>query len=219
MSSRDQIIQRMARIYREEQGSADIDLSSFAEYLISHGVKPPTAPTARELMAKAAKRALTGTSANVSLPDQINRSSCAYQLKRSTFLLAGSLDVSLGRSPCLKQDIRRDQVTGRPYHGWQAVPHSNDARTGQLSFTYIDTDEAPREPMKNALLLKVSMMIDDGVQVTFDAEHWNRVNPEDEPIVVDELLDLRDQVQWRVASRDDEGIDDDGGGDPDSRSV
>jgi len=180
MASRDQIIQRMARVYREEQGSADIDLSSFAEYLIRNGVKPPPAPTTRELMAKAAKRAL-------------------------------------------KQDIRRDQVTGRPYHGWQAVPHGKDARTGQLSFTYIDADEAPREPMKTALLLKVSMMIDDGVQVTFDAEHWNRVNPKEDPIVVDELLDLRDQVQWRVASRDEESIDDDGGegsgGDLESPSV
>ena len=167
MASREQIIQRMARIYREEQGSADIDLPSFADYLIRNGVRPPTTPTERELMAKAAKRAL-------------------------------------------KQDIRRDEVTGRPYHGWQAVPQGKDARTGQLSFTYIDADEAPREPMKKALLLKVSMMIDDGVQVTFDAEHWNRVNSKEDPIVVDELLDLRDQVQWRVAARDDDGIDDDG---------
>lgn len=66
-------------------------------------------------------------------------------------------------------------MTGRRYHGCQAVPHGKDARTGQLSFTCIDADEAPRELMKNALLLKVSMMIDDGVQVAFDAEHWNRV--------------------------------------------
>lgn len=178
MASRDQIIQRMARIYKEEHSSADIDLQSFADWLISHGVQPPPAPTQRELMAKAAKRAL-------------------------------------------KQDVRHDEVTGRPYHGWQAVPHGKDARTGQLSFTYVDADDAQREPMKKALLLKVSMMVDDGVQVTFDAEHWNRINPKEDPIEVDELLDLRDQVEWRIAARSEESTesedddDNDGGMNPD----
>lgn len=126
----------------------------------------------------------------------------------------------------LKHEIRKDEVTGRPYHGWQAVPQ-RDAATGQLSFTYIDTDNAPREPMQKALIIRVSGMIDDGVQVTYDAEHWNRINPTEPPIEVDEMLDLRDQVEWRIAARAGESADGDdgeggdggndgGGGDPDA---
>jgi hypothetical protein len=177
MASRDQIIQRLARIYREEHGVADIDPLAFAAYLLENGVRPPPAPTPLELMAKAAKRAL-------------------------------------------KQEVRRDDVTGRPYHGWQAVPQSDPA-TGQLKFSYFDTDDAPREPMLKALVIRVGQMIDDGVQVTFDAEHWNRVNPQEAPLEVEEMMDLREQVQWRIAARD-QGVDDDGdggeGGDPDPAS-
>jgi len=150
MATRDQIIQRLARLYREEYEVDEIDPPIFADYLISKGVKPPPMPTTRDLMAKAAKRAL-------------------------------------------KHEVRRDEMTGRPYHGWQAVPKNKDAETGQLSFSYVDTDDAPREPM----------MVDDGVQVTFDAEHWNRVNPDKAPISVEELLDLREQVQWRIQGEED----------------
>lgn len=172
MASRDQIIQRLARMYREEHDVADIDPLTFADYLIKSGVKLPPPPTDLELMAKAAKRAL-------------------------------------------KMEVRRDQVTGRPYHGYQAVPQERNPVTGQLQFRYYDTDDAPREPMHKALLSRVSGMVDDGVRVSFDAEHWNRINPTEEPLKVDELFDLREQVEWRIASRMDEGsdVDDGDGGD------
>jgi len=58
MASRDQIIQRFARMYRDETNSADIDLSKFANYLITHGVTPPPVPSEQDLMARAARRAL-----------------------------------------------------------------------------------------------------------------------------------------------------------------
>lgn len=168
MPSRDQIIQSLARMYREETDSSDIDLARFADYLIAQGVRPPPIPTGRELMAKAAKRAL-------------------------------------------KQEIRRDSTTGNPYHGWHAVPQGKDQATGQLSFTYVDIDDAPREPMQKALVLRVGMMVDDGVQVTFDAQHWNSINPTEEPINVEEMMDLRDPVQWRINAN---APDDDGEGEP-----
>lgn len=161
MATKDQIIQRFARIYREEYGVDEIDTNAFADYLISKGLKPPPMPTARELMAKAAKRAL-------------------------------------------KHEVRHDELTGHPYHGWHAVPKNRDAQTGQLMFSYVDIDDAPRDPMLKALTLRVSMMVDDGVQVTFDAEHWTRVNPDKAPISVEELLDLREQVQWRIQGQEDE---------------
>lgn len=154
MPSRDQLIQKMARNYREENDIDEIDVGKFAEYLIKHGMKPPPAPTAQDLMAKAARHAL-------------------------------------------KQEIRKDSATGRPYHAWHAVPQGKNS-DGQLVFSYIDIDDAPREPMRKALGQRISQMVDDGVQVAYDAQHWNRINPSEEPIQVQEMLDLRDQVEWRI---------------------
>ena len=161
MASRDQIIQRLARTYREETGSEDIDLAKFADYLIQQGLTPPRVPSQRDLMAKAAKTAL-------------------------------------------KHEIRRDNATGHPYRGWHAVPRGTDKEPGQMLFSYVDIDDAPRLPMAKALALRVSAMVDDGVQVSFDAEHWNRLHPTEEPISVDEMLDLRDQVEWRKNARVDD---------------
>ncbi|RKH86921.1 hypothetical protein D7Y21_19975 [Corallococcus sp. AB045] len=161
MASREQIIQKLARMYREETGSEDIDPVKFADYLIKQGLTPPRVPSQRELMAKAAKAAL-------------------------------------------KHEIRKDSATGRPYRGWHAVPRGTDKDSGQTLFSYYDIDDAPRLPMEKALALRVSAMVDDGVQVSFDAEHWNRINPNEQPITVDEMLDLRDQVEWRKNARDDE---------------
>ena len=166
MSSR-QVIQRLARQYREQTGSSNIDPLKFAAYLISQGVKPPRVPTELELMARTAKNAL-------------------------------------------KHEIRVDSATNKPYRGWHAVPTGEDRETGQRIFSYYDIDDAERLPMQKALALRVSGMIDDGVQLSLDAEHWNRINPAEEPISVDEMMsDIPDQVQWRKNARfEDDDLDD-----------
>lgn len=138
-----------------------------------------------------------------------------YLIKSGVKLPPPPTDIELmakAAKRALKMEVRRDSETGRPYHAYQAVPQERDKVTGQLQFRYYDTDDAPREPMHKALLSRVSGMVDDGVRVSFDAEHWNRINPTEEPINVQELFDLREQVEWRIASRMDEGVD---GGDDD----
>ncbi|MDR5728843.1 MAG: hypothetical protein RB191_15585 [Terriglobia bacterium] len=46
-------------------------------------------------------------------------------------------------------------------------------------------------------------MIGDGVQLTLDLDHWNRINPTEEPI--DLPMDLTLDIQIRQAADDDEG--------------
>ena len=45
-------------------------------------------------------------------------------------------------------------------------------------------------------------MVGDGLQLSLDVDHWNSINPEDEPIVVP--LDFTEDVEWRKNSPDDE---------------
>ena len=38
-------------------------------------------------------------------------------------------------------------------------------------------------------------MIGDGLQLTLDADHWNRIHPAEKPIQIP--LDFHDDVEWR----------------------
>ncbi|MFP2961857.1 hypothetical protein ACLEPN_29690 [Myxococcus sp. 1LA] len=164
MARQEQIIQRLARQYRREHGVDSVDPEKFADYLIKHGVTPPKVPSARELMARVARRAL-------------------------------------------KHEVRRDKVSGQPYRGWHPVPAGKNS-DGQMIFAYFDIDDAPRHAMEKAVALRINSMVNDGVQVARDAAHWNRINPEEQPLAVQELLDLRDPVEWRMNADDDQSDDD-----------
>jgi hypothetical protein len=67
----------------------------------------------------------------------------------------------------------------------------------EMVFVFVDTDKATREEMEKSIVLRVGGMVDDGVRLTYDIEHWNRVNPSEAPLDVQPNLDLRDQVEWR----------------------
>jgi hypothetical protein len=91
-----------------------------------------------------------------------------------------------------REEIRTDKATGRPYrvnHVYQAF------RDGEQLHLWVDIDEAPREPIVKSLQMRREQMVGDAVQLSFDAEHWNRINPEQEPIVPE--LDFGPDVEWR----------------------
>ena len=101
-----------------------------------------------------------------------------------------------------RQDIRKDEVTGQPYRKYHAVPMEDPQPGDQLRFYYFDIERAPRGRMVKALGMRKEQMIDNGVHITLDADHWNRINPEDEPIQIP--MDLTDPIEWRKnAPRDD----------------
>ena len=45
-------------------------------------------------------------------------------------------------------------------------------------------------------------MVGDGVQLTFDADHWNSIHPDEEPI--DIPMDFVPDVEWRKNAPDED---------------
>jgi hypothetical protein len=55
---------------------------------------------------------------------------------------------------------------------------------------WVDIDEAPRGPMHASLTMRREQIVGDITQLSFDAEHWNRINPEQEPIPIEKDFGL-----------------------------
>jgi len=103
-------------------------------------------------------------------------------------------------SSAAREEIRRDEVTGKPYRANLAVTTWQGA--SQLTL-WTDIDVAPRSVAHRSFQQRREQMIGDAVQLTFDVMHWNRINEVEDPIEMP--LDLTDDVQWRInAPGDDE---------------
>jgi hypothetical protein len=96
----------------------------------------------------------------------------------------------------LREEVRYDKKTRLPYRAYQAVPNGVN-KHGQVYF-WIDSDTADRAPMFKALQKRREGIVDDAVALDLDAEHWNNVNPNAEPIVMQ--LDFTFDVEWRKNS-------------------
>jgi hypothetical protein len=88
-------------------------------------------------------------------------------------------------------EIRHDRDTGNPYRVNHAFPKR--AQTGQLSFSWIDIDNPNTKPtsMRASLVMRREQMVDDGLQLTFDMEHWNSIRPESDHIRAADGFDVR----------------------------
>lgn len=100
-------------------------------------------------------------------------------------------------SKAAREEIRRDAKTGRPYRANHAFPIKQGAT--QL-YLWIDIDSAPRYPMHKSLVNRREQIVGDVVQLTFDAEHWNNIHPDEDPIVLP--ADFTDDVEWRLNGED-----------------
>ena len=89
-----------------------------------------------------------------------------------------------------RQEINKDKATNRAYRVNHAIPDP----TGQYSL-WIDIDEAPRKHMHKSLVNRREQMVGDGLQLTLDADHWNRINPNKAPIQLP--MDFTQDVEWR----------------------
>lgn len=92
-------------------------------------------------------------------------------------------------SAALREETRIDEATGEAYranHVYTVV------RDGSQLNLWVDIDEASREPMHASLTMRREQIVGDICQLTFDADHWNRINPHEEPIQIepDFALDL-----------------------------
>ncbi len=93
-----------------------------------------------------------------------------------------------------------DAVTGKPYRVYQAVPQQSG---GQFNlFYYIDIDEATRTQMLKSCVHRREQMVSDGLQLTFDMDHWNRIHLDEEAISLP--MDISPDIEWRKAADDDD---------------
>ncbi len=80
-----------------------------------------------------------------------------------------------------RTETREDPETGQAYR----VNHMYVVTRGEDQYhLWVDIDEAPRGPMHASLTMRREQIVGDITQLTFDAEHWNRVNPAQDPIEV-----------------------------------
>lgn len=102
----------------------------------------------------------------------------------------------------LRQEIRRDKKTNRPYRANHAVPHTT--KDGQTVFWWIDIDDSETTPdsFRKSAVMRREQMVDDGLQLSLDLDHWNSIRPESDQM---EMLpwDLTMDIEIRRASLDD----------------
>jgi hypothetical protein len=98
-------------------------------------------------------------------------------------------------SRAAREVVRKDGKTGRSYRAYHAFKPDGQ----QLTF-WVDIDKAPRKYMHKSAIQRREQVVGDVVQLYLDLEHWNRVNPREEPIVMP--TDYTDDVNWRLAAPD-----------------
>lgn len=92
-----------------------------------------------------------------------------------------------------REQIAHDDVTGQPYRVNHALPVR--MKDGKQFHLWIDIDEAERGPMLKSLVNRREQMVGDGLQLTFDQDHWNRLHDDEQPI--DLPMDLTFDIELR----------------------
>ena len=100
-------------------------------------------------------------------------------------------------SDAQREQIGKDEVTGHPYKKNLAVSTWH-GQTQTVLWT--DIDVAPRPIAHKALSQYRDQMVGEAVQLKLTADHWNRVNANDEPITPE--LDLTPDVEWELSARE-----------------
>ena len=79
-----------------------------------------------------------------------------------------------------RQEIRRNATSNKPYRAYHAVPV--EKQRGQLAFWWIDIDDPNTTPknFRKSAVRRREQMIDDGVQLSLDLDHWNSMHPKEE---------------------------------------
>lgn len=98
-------------------------------------------------------------------------------------------------------EIRHDPVTNLPYRANLAMPHGFKP-DGRQRYLWVDIDDVStsRWKMSKALGLYRDQMVGEAIQGMNTTDHWNRINPTQEPLVFDP--DLTDDVEWKKNSED-----------------
>jgi len=95
-------------------------------------------------------------------------------------------------SDAARQEIKYDNKTGKPYR----VNHAILQKQGNTQLhLWIDIDEAPRKNMLKSLIMRREQMVGDGLQISYDQDHWNSIHPNEEQINLP--MDFTDDIMRR----------------------
>ena len=96
-----------------------------------------------------------------------------------------------------RDEIKHDKKTGKPYRANHALP----IKYGHTQlYLWIDIDEAPRKHIVKSLIMRREQMVGDGLQLTLDADHWNNIHSNEDPIAIP--MDFTDDILWRKNAPD-----------------
>ncbi len=102
-------------------------------------------------------------------------------------LLAGQL------AQAARDETKKDKTTGRSYRVNHAIA------MGQKTFWFdIDDPKVTRPKMVLSLASRREGMLADGLQLTFDADHWNSIHPGEDAIKPE--MDFTLDIEWRKNS-------------------
>lgn len=128
--------------------------------------------------------------------------------KMAEFALKNGIDLPKPKEPlellareisvAAREELRRDEQTKRPYRAYHSLPIEH--ADGQVSFVFVDIEDATRPQMHRSLTKRREQMVGDAVHLTYDADRWNSQHPDLEPIQM--ALDFGPDVEWRKASED-----------------
>lgn len=103
-----------------------------------------------------------------------------------------------------RQEVRKDRSSGRPYRAYHAVP--SNAAQGSFFWIDIDDPETTHSNMRKSAVMRREQMVDDGVQLSLDLDHWNSARTDEERIELP--MDISPDIEWRKAAMDrDDGED------------
>jgi hypothetical protein len=125
--------------------------------------------------------------------------------KMAEFALKNGVDLPRPKDPlellareisvAAREELRRDEKTTRPYRAYHSLPIEHP--DGQVSFVFVDIEDATRPQMHRSLTKRREQMVGDAVHLIYDAERWNSQHPDLEPIQM--ALDFGPDVEWRKA--------------------
>jgi hypothetical protein len=100
-----------------------------------------------------------------------------------------------------REEISYDKKTGKPFRVYHALKVTHGETQLHL---FIDIEEATRDQMYVSLGMRREQMVSDGLQITYDQDHWNSQHPTEEPIQLP--MDLSFDIDLRKNMPDeDEG--------------
>jgi hypothetical protein len=125
--------------------------------------------------------------------------------KMAEFALKNGVELPMPKDPlellareisvAAREELRRDEETQRPYRAYHSLPIEH--ADGQVSFVFVDIEDATRPQMHRSLTKRREQMVGDAVHLIYDADRWNSQHPDLESIQI--ALDFGPDVEWRKA--------------------